>query len=265
MKLVEYLKTSDNSAEAIESLKIDNVYVCKDCGNVFVFFAHDKYDNAPSLCPSCADRRQKRPSIVQERVELHRFEGVLIDSLPGEWKEFKTDAGTDFPCYKIGIKGSVYGASWTGRVDIFADKQFTVGEIVDIRVMESKHLVKKLRYTAATHLVEKTVDINTEERDVTLTEEIERREYIVLEKSECTAAKMKLVWAVAHTKTTIKGYGRQYYASLDPSATLWHKAISGGVRSGRVHTEGILAIVSEEHPLVYEFKEGGEKEVKYIG
>lgn len=62
----------------------------------------------------------------------------------------------------------------------------------------------------------------------------------------------KLVYAVAHTKTTLKGLGRQYRAEVQADATVAHWDISGGVRSGREHTKGVLAIVNEEHPLFIE-------------
>ena len=278
MKLIEYLKSSESLEEAVEKLNVQNVNVCTKCQGVFVYHAGEKFPDAQKVCPTCLDKAQRRPSIVQERTCLHEFDGVLLESFPGEWKENHSGFHTDFSCYKICVKGSTFGSSWSGRVDIFADKQYQPGEIVKVRVMESKHAVKqysvqvghimKSPYDSPTHTVTRNVPIDTPDEDLPDNAHVERvieiREYITFESSEETAAKMKLAWATAHTKTTLKGYGRQYYASLDPAATLWHKSVSGGVRSGRAHTEGMLAIVSEEHPLVYKFKEGGQEDVKYI-
>lgn len=272
MKLKDFLK--EHKVDEIDLLK---VMLCEDCKNVFVWHEGEKFPNDPKRCPSCSDKVQKRPSIVKERTELARFERVEIKSLPASWEIYQTNVSSDFPCYKITKRGNDFGVSWSGRIDIFADAPYGIGNIVTVRVMESKHMVQKLRYHAGhiqkspfdppTHLVEKTVEVNTKEcgEKQTLTEEVESRQYVALEGiAEVVEPAYSLVWETAHSKTTLKGYGRQYHALLDASATLWHTRCKGGVRSGRQNTEGVLAIVDNNHPLISTFSEGSETTTRYI-
>lgn len=269
MKLSEFLKE-----HKVDEVNLSNIMLCKDCSKVFVWHDGERFVDNPQHCPACADKIQLRPSIVQERVEKARFDRVEIKSLPGAWSVVEAKVKTDYPCYKISKKGADFGASWSGRIDIFADAPYDIGNIVNVRVMASKHLVKikriqvghiqKSPFDEPTHLVERTVDINSPDEE-SMTTEIETREYIVLEEiAEVVAPQYSLVWATAYTKTTIKGYGRQYHADLDASITLWSASCSGGVRSGRAGSEGVLAIVNEEHPLIYKFREGGEETISYI-
>lgn len=271
MKLAEFLKE-----HKVDEINLNNVMLCKDCQTIFVWHEGAKFSNDPNRCPTCADKAQKRPSIIQERTELARFERVEIKSLPGAWVMGESGVESDYPCYKITKRGADFGQSWLGRIDIFADAPYDIGNIVNVRVMEAKHLVKKWRFTAGhimkspfdepKHLVERTLDINDEKApEAETTEEVERREYIVLEGiAEAVEAQYSLVWATAYSKTTLKGYGRQYHASLDTSTTIWHTSCQGGVRSGRAGSEGVLAVVDKEHPLISTFSEGGEKLVTYI-
>ena len=272
MLLKDFLKD-----KGLDEVPLDNVVVCKDCGTIFLWHEGKHYDNLPKRCPTCLDKVQKRPSVVQERTELHRFEGVEIVSLPSEWEKVETGVETDYPKWKICFKGRTFGASWRGRIDIFADETFYPGNIVEVHVMKTAHLVlqyskwaphiPKSPFDEGTHLVVKNVDINTPRdelpQDATVKEVVETREYIVLEKGSESSGK-KLVWETAHTKTTLKGYGRQYHAYLDAASTYWYKGVKGGYRSGRASTEGVLAIVDEEHPLIRRFSEGGVEEVTYI-
>lgn len=272
MKLSEFLEE-----HKVEEVNLKNVMLCEDCKEIFVW--HDEqFNQLPKRCPSCIDKKQLRPSIVVERLCTVEFDGITIESLPSqEWEKVESGVETDYPCFKISVKGSRYGRSWSGRIDIFADKQYKPGDSVKIRVMESRHLVKKLRYQSAhiqrspfdppTHTVEKTIPITSKEESTdanTISEEVEERQYLYLSEVGEEAGGRKLIWRTSHSKTTLKGFGRQYHASLNPEATLWSKSCSGGVRSGRASTEGVLAIVEEGHPLIYTFQEGTDKEVEYI-
>lgn len=271
MKLSEVLAVTNN----IEDIDLSKVMLCEVCKNVFVWY-DNHFDNLPNLCPTCLDKKQKRPSIVQERTVLKEWSGVEIASLPTGWTVTEPEYHSDFPCHKMVLKGKAFGASWSGRIDIFADAEYSVGDVVDVRIMQSRHLIKQMSkvvghvqnspYAPLSHLVVKTVPLQTNE---SLTENakfervIEERNYIVLNRSE-ESAQYRLVWATAYSKTTLKGYGRQFHASISTDTCLWHQACSGGVRSGRAHTEGVLAIVDEKHPLIKKFREGGEETVSYI-
>jgi len=95
---------------------------------------------------------------------------------------------------------------------------------------------------------------------------VEKHRYIVLTPTnpeklldeEKTANRM-LVFQSAYSKTTLKGFGRQFHASLDTESVISVLgSCSGGARSGRFETQYVLAIVSPDYPLIRRFSEGGE-------
>jgi len=223
---------------------------CRMCGSEFE--ARMWRGTFPAFCPTCQDIRQKRPSVVVERELLFGPIIVKVESLPGSWEEFQARS-RDLPCYRIMVKGNRFGASWRGRIDIFAPRPWEVGDIVEFSEVESVHLV---RYKKLYHptiyggevLVKKKVALNSDEGEV----EIERRRYVRLDPVPKDAAipepLPRLLWSVAGYKTTLKGLGRQYrYKHV--GAPLWSTSIHGSVRSGRKGAEGVLAIVDDEHPL----------------
>jgi hypothetical protein len=187
---------------------------------------------------------------VVERKLLNVYDGVKIVSLPpGEWREVK-GWKKDISGYKMAIKGSMYGASWNGRIDLFAPTLPQIGDVVSVREMEAKHLIKVRREQKQTMehgevIVEKELPITAEDPEAE--EVIRTRHYLVLEPFDGEAT-CQLVWAEAHTKTTLKGLGRQYWARVEgtPLAS-WE--VKGGYRSGRAYTVGTLAIVDSDHPL----------------
>jgi hypothetical protein len=133
---------------------------------------------------------------------------------------------------------------------MFAPAIPQIGDVVSVREMEAKHLIKVRREQKQTMehgevIVEKELPITADDPEAE--EVIRTRHYLVLEPSDGEAT-CQLVWAEAHTKTTLKGLGRQYWARVEgaPIAS-WY--VFGGVRSGRAHTTGVLAIVDQEHPL----------------
>jgi len=234
--------------------------VCQGCGEEFPVspghFAGLGFRHMPKRCPTCCDLRQGRPSVIVDRSILNLYDGVEIASLPpGEWEESR-GWDKDVPACKLTIKGDRYGASWSGRIDLFALRAPEKGDIVSIREMEAQHRVKVVRELRSTLeygsvTVEREIPITTTEEEEPEAEKVIRtRKYLVIEPFDGPATS-RLVWAEAHTKTTLKGFGRQYWASItgDPVAS-W--IVSGGYRSGRAGTTGALAIVSEDRPLVVE-------------
>ena len=231
----------------IPTLKLE----CQHCGRSFevnpAHFAALGFKALPKRCPTCADEAQKRPSVVQERHLLAVYDGVEIVRLPGEWQE-ANDPVNDVAHYRITVRGDRFGASWSGRIDIFAPRPFGPGDVVSIREMEVKHLVRvvttqrqTLHHGAVT--IRREVPLDAEEGEKT----IRSRRYLTLEAHEGPAT-CRLVWVTAHTKTTLKGFGRQYWAEIR-GAPIAEWRVQGGYRSGRAQTTGVLAIVDEAHPL----------------
>jgi len=190
---------------------------------------------------------------------------VKICSLPAEWQEFHSGFSGDFQCFKIDVSGRRYGASWRGRIVIYADKPYEVGDVVRIREMEAVHKVKAV-YTEKATIYGGTVTLR---KEVPLSskegvEELARRPYLVFEDASSDEPQAFLVWAEARTKTTLKGFGRQYRASIiDKSLKSWD--IYGGYRSGRAYTEAVLAIVDSEHPVIVQSRGDVEFTRKYAG
>ena len=74
-------------------------------------------------------------------------------------------------------------------------------------------------------------------------------QYLVIEPSIEAEPEMELVSVSVDYKTTLKGLGRQWEASLDCSSAFWSKEMSCSVRSGRAGTYGALAVVSASRPV----------------
>lgn len=239
--------------------------VCQNCDEEFPVspehFARLGFRILPKRCPKCVDLSQRRPSVVVERRLLNVYDGIELVSLPpGEWQDVKAWE-KDVPAFKLVIKGSRYGASWSGRIDLFATSIPSPGNIVSIREMEAKHLIKVRRENRARNDFEsgtvqeyiKEIELPVTADDPDAEEVIRVRRYLVLEPFDGPAI-CRLVWAEAYTKTTLKGFGRQYWAEIK-GAPIVSWLVSGGVRSGRAHTTGALAIVDQDHPL-YVIKTG---------
>lgn len=236
---------------------------CVRCGKGFVFnpseFNVAGLQNIPQKCPSCSDMAQARPELVIERKCEKFFPVVRIKSLPTEWTEFKPE-GNDFGCYKIDMKGSRFGAQWSGRIIIYGLKPFAPDDIVSLSVMSVKKQVREMTTSRATMKhgtvsITRRVPLSCDDGDVKEVQDIYLRLDPAQENGEETPS---LVWATAYSKTTLKGLGRQFHASLDDSAALWSMSVHGGARKGRFGTTGILAIVSKKYPLVKKFTEGGQ-------
>lgn len=226
---------------------------CEDCGKYFVYYpAALPQASTPKRCPRCQDLRQNRPSVVEGRREIGFYPGVEVQNLPTtQWVEYTPAYPGDAGCFVMVVKGKDFGEDWKGRIDIFASREFGRGDVVNIRYMEAAHRIKVVTETRPTlhHgevAVEHQVPLDHPEGE----EALRTRRYLVLEPTEPnTESTTRLVWATAYTKTTIKGLGRQFWSKIEGSPIAeWR--ISGGVRSGRAHTDGVLAIVDADHPLV---------------
>lgn len=275
-----------NPNEAQE-LKLNTGGIVRQCPVCEQFFAAFDTPGRPAQkrCPSCIDRgqhraedgriyiRQKevRPSVVVERREVGRIPGVLIESLPVPFSR-REDVSGDNPHYKIDIAGSEYGAAWDGRIVIYAQYLPKIGETVTIREMVAVHQVRAYYHERSTlehgsvllrsvlslteaaarkemaHRGEQdgqaVVDAIIEQSVI----ETENRAYLVFEPYTGPKTDRRLVWLTSYTKTTLKGLGRQIHSRLvGESLASWQ--ISGGVRSGRSRTVGVLAVLDAEHDL----------------
>lgn len=220
---------------------------CSDCGLDFVFY----HAGTPQKrCPRCSDKKQECPSVVQKRELLHRWDAIKIVSLPSTWDTQNSGRSHEGDHYKITIKGRDFGADWNGRIDIFAAEKFKDGDIVNIREMEVQHQIRVVQKSRNTmHNGQVRVEKENPVQGVG-EKTIRTRRYLVLERTErCLNTNEKLVWAVANTKTTLKGLGRQYWATVNNDACIVSWQVSGGYRSGRASSTGVLAIVSPKHPL----------------
>jgi len=221
---------------------------CKACNKHFLYYTETK----PKYCPKCFDEIQQRPSVVVSRKCVWKQEGVKILSFPkGKWEDFNSGFKGDYGCYKIIIKGNGYGASWSGRIDIFADNKYKEGDIIDIREMEVQHKTKvksmlKNTIYGMTVVKYEHIPLNSiEEGEIV----VNTRRYLYFSKSNKQESGKYLIWDEARTKTTLSGLGRQYYAEIqDDSLKSW--TVRGGYRSGRAYTVGILAVVDKRHPVI---------------
>lgn len=240
--------------------------VCNECGREFEVnpghFAQLGFKNLPKRCPTCNDIRQGRPSVVVERKLQAVYDGVEIVSLPpGEWEQVAGFDG-DQSGYRLTVKGRRFGASWYGRIDLFSQSIPKVGDVVSVRTMEAEHKVKQVLKTRPTMrygevTIEEILPVTDSNPEAEVV--IKTHRYLVIEPWEGEST-CRLVWVEAHTKTTLKGLGRQYWAEIS-GAPIASWRISGGVRSGRAHTDAVLAIVDKEHPL-YVTVEGDIQEEK---
>lgn len=151
-----------------------------------------------------------------ERECVRLWPAVKIASLPPvEWQKMESPKGT---WYRMVVEGKRYGASWSGRIDLHARHAYAVGDVVRVREFRIRYEDKRERY------------------------------YLVLDDAQGSPT-CELVWATAETKTTLKGFGLQYWAEVGGSP-LARWDVRGGYRSGRAYTVGVLAVVDACHPLI---------------
>lgn len=268
----------------------------RDCGVCHgEFVAYEMEDGRmPTACQKCNSLLKARhPGVVEGRkcLEVYRSVKVVTD-LPA-WKIITTKTGD---CFKTDIMGRQGGASWRGRIVIwargFGETPPKTGDYVNVRLMEStirpkrKTIGRKLdklsgpiskqAWDLARSQVVEGSDMDSlvaeakrevEERFAEELGRLETHVYVVLEPAtpdeELTEderkANLMLVFANAYSKTTLKGLGRQFHANLETEnvVSVLGRAY-GGARSGRFGTDYVLAVVSPDHPLIRRFSEGGQ-------
>jgi len=241
---------------------------CKRCATDFtISVAHYKtfnFTGLPTICPTCKDREQGRPEIVLTRESV--WDGVIrigesASHLLSDLRPFRAQAG-DSLCWKVTLKGARYGKDWSGRLDIYSHVDPSI--LIEDAIVPGSYnrVVKKVWiHTESRPTLEHGI-CRVSRRVVPETEGAEKRVkedtyFIILPISpgEFPTPIGTLVYAKAHSKTTFKGYGRQYSASIK-GEPIWGFDFYGGVRSGRANTSATLAVQADDAPLVVSHLEG---------
>jgi len=253
---------------------------CRSCGKPFAVGLLSLIDKGiryvPTHCPACLDKRQGRPVVAVHTECVREWPAVRIHSLPCAWEKFR-GRDTDLPDWKISVRGARYGASWSGRIDIRAPHHAfhnppAAGDVVSVREMKGDREVMILRYTVPTlHYGpsprQKYLPMTASREEIAKAEAdtggkvdwvTETRTWLSLGSPMAETADRALLWMEAYSKTTQKGFGRQYAAglNLDAAEAMW--CVSGGCRSGRYSTQAALVICAPGAPISKWHREGGE-------
>jgi len=226
---------------------------CSICNEIFPInpktYCALGLDGLPKRCPRCQDKKQNRPVEVLSRKAVEEWHGVLVAEMPVKFVPFIADENKgDVPSHRAIIKGSIGdGVSWNGRMDVWSiGHTDPTGKVCDIRLMEVIRNRKiqvpqrgpdgKILYLGEERLMEEKLI------------EGEVQQYLVLEPADNKPSGLQFVFLRANRKTTLKGLGRQFHASLNLETALWSYRLESYCRSGRYGSLMALAIVSDEHP-----------------
>jgi len=243
---------------------------CQKCNATFkvdvATFAALKFEAFPKHCPTCLDRKQRRPEVVESRETLFSTVVQLDKAIAGlGWEEFQAQEG-DRKVFQSVLKGKRFGADWYGRIDLYS--HIGLPEPGQICVFSEKIVKKTVWVQKWTRMTMHHGPVSGYRRCAPDAEGAEERQeedrYCVLLPADGLEPEGRLVFISAYSKTTLKGFGRQFHANLR-GTPLWYKEIRGGVRSGRAYTVAWLAVVNPDHPVFHCHREGGEEtETKII-
>ncbi len=222
---------------------------CQKCGGNFDW-SPKTYDvlgfrELPKQCPKCIDERQGRPleAVALSRRCLLVWEAVK-NCLPTELFEPYQAPGASRACLRAVVKGEMLncGVSWQGRIDIYCLAS-TLPQIARMRLMNVTHAAGHKRIERHGEVMGKKEVLEVSyPADYT---------YLVLEPAEPEASPTAaLVFPKVSWKWTFKGFGRQYYASLETDCAIWAVRLSSSARSGRFGCYAAIAIVDDNHPVV---------------
>lgn len=253
---------------------------CKSCEKTFTVGLLALVDKGirymPTHCPACLDKRQRRPVVAVHTECVREWPAVSIHSLPCEWEKFRARPD-DLPDWKITVRGERYGAQWDGRIDMRAPHHAfhnppAVGDVVSVHEMKGNREVMILRYTVPTlHYGpsprQKYLPVTATREEIAAAEAetggtaervTETRTWLALGSTMAETADRVLLYMEAFSKTTLKGFGRQYAAGLSLNAAEAAWELSGGCRSGRYSTQAALVICAPGAPISKWHREGGE-------
>jgi len=220
--------------------------VCSGCGSTFEwsseFYAQKGLAVPPLRCPTCADARLGKDDhhTVKARKALHVFDCVdvyqAIQSLA--WTYVEEQGGQSIKPYRRAmVRGRQFGASWSGRIDVFDQRSDPASHLARVRVMRTEHKAGRAetgyRVTGPCYpWYSKTA---YEWRNSSTWE------YVVLDDAVGGVPECRLVFAYA-----IQKWNRSDSVRGNP---LWRRDCSGQSRSGMHSGQAVLAVVDEEHPL----------------
>lgn len=233
--------------------KQNEIRVCIECFTPFHAEPHPKFDNLPLRCPKCRPQSDPlRRFIRREKVN----EWTVINQVDWPRLMLRIDKprrrNGDLP-YLYDKKGREHGASWSGRIVVWAKEPPRAGQLITIREMKSTWQMKakyEKRFSIGAsmrsgypveYMDRSLVPLDSDEGQF----EEEEHRYFVLEPAAADAKPAgQLVLVTRHSKTTLKGYGRQYHEKI-----VWPKGVQrlasagGAYRSGRADGSTVLAII----------------------
>lgn len=205
-------------------------------------------------CPECNDKRKNHDAhnvaVSRNCVESWICKIALPES---KFEIFETDRH-DNPSLRAIFRGKDGGyVDWCGRLDVYVSGEGktetpTLPNFGRVRLMEVEKMGNPKKK------VEGKPDLNYDKKYQYLAIDPFREE---LPENNIDGT---LIYRKAHSKYTIKGYGRQYSAHFITDECLWFFMMSCRVRSGRASVDSLLAIVGTENPLIRVFSENGHDE-----
>lgn len=221
--------------------------ICSNCGQMFEWspeFYRAKGLQAPPLhCPECADRALGKSDhhVAKARECLQQFSCVdvsAIVAMASSWRTIQEQDGRPIrPYRRLTIKGAVFGASWSGRIDVFDQRADPTAALAAVRVMRTTH-------EAGATLTAVHVDgprFPWFSRTTSEYEAPREWDYLVLDDAQGNEPTARLIYTSA-----IQKWNRDDRIEGDP---LWQCRIHGASRSGMHSGHGVLALVDAEHPL----------------
>lgn len=202
-----------------------------------------RIDHLPRRCPTCYDREQGRAEhhVVTERRCLGEWDAVRVAIHRGAFRAHNPDP-TRQPNLRAIYHAPGHGAAHSGgRLDIYA-----IGMGTDPSQIPE---VCRLRWMEATHAAPPPA---LEQKHGPAREWSPTWQYLVLERQDvATPATAALVVVSAESKTTLKGFGRQYHATLRAEGAFqvlrrWERWAK---ETGWFSTASVMALVDDDHPI----------------
>lgn len=221
------------------------ISICMNCGQSFEWFPEwyaAKGLQAPPLkCQRCCDQRQGKAAIhtVRERECLQEFPCCDVTQAT-ERLNFEIidqqDGRRIRPYRRAIVKGRNFGASWSGRIDVF-DQRSNPASLAHVRVMRTHHeagaQMTGIRVTGPGYPWTSKTTYKWEHSN--------EWQYVALDDATDEEPTCRLVVVSA-----IQKWNRDDRITGKP---LWSCSCSGSSRSGRHSGQATLAVVDADHPL----------------
>jgi len=222
-----------------------SISICVACGQSFEWFP-GWYEARglqipPLKCPTCCDRALSKEAchVVKQRECLQEFPccdvSQAVERMPFRVIE-EQDGRRIKPYRRATVKGSRFGASWGGRIDVFDQRSDPTAPYARVRVMRTQH-------EAGAQMVGTQVEgaYPYYSKTAYRWEHSNEWGYVALDDPAPGDPTCRLIFAVA-----IQKWNRDDHIT---SEALWEKRASGSSRTGMHKGQAILAIVDEDHPI----------------